>query len=90
MSGTVEIRDVRLSGAELDELAVGLAVRFVGGKFNGFQGHIAKLCETVCSVSINFENRQCEIVEEMRFVVPLAKWKADKSETELNLRGGPQ
>lgn len=90
MSDNVNLTNVRLTNAQLDELAVGVAVRFVGGKYNGYQGHIAKLCDSVCRVTINFEGRPCEIVEELRFVEPLAKWRADKTATELNLRGGSQ
>lgn len=65
----------------------GTSVRFTGGKFNGFTGVVAKVCDTVCSVVITFEHRPYEVVDEHRHVTPLAEWTAARSTTELKLRG---
>lgn len=69
--------------------AVGTAVRFIGGRFNGYQGTLSKVCEAVGSVIIVFEGRGHEVVEELRHLQPLAEWRASLSPTELTIRGAP-
>ena len=69
------------------ELSVGLPVRFVSGKYNGFEGVIAKLGETFCSVVMLFENRPTEIVLSVAEITPLADWVAARNTTELALKG---
>jgi hypothetical protein len=69
------------------ELSVGMPVRVIAGKYNGFEGTVAKLCDSFCSIIIIFENRQHELVLEAAALVPLEEWTAGKGETELKLRG---
>lgn len=72
---------------DLPDLSVALAVRVVGGKFNGYEGQIAKLCEKFASVRIEHETQIHELVIETRFLVPLHHWKNQKTAAELILRG---
>lgn len=73
-----------------DELTVGQAVRFIGGKYNGFEGQIAKLCDTQCSVLVQYEGRTSELIEETRHLMPMELWQAMKTATELALKGHAQ
>lgn len=67
----------------------GTVIRFTGGKFNGFQGVVAKSCDSFCSVVVDFEGKQIEVVEACAHMMPLADWLATKSETERALKGNP-
>ena len=69
------------------ELSVGLPVRVISGKYNGYEGSITKLCDSFSSIVIFFENRPYELVLETAALIPLAEWTAGKGETELKLRG---
>lgn len=73
--------------SETSELSVGLAVRITGGKFNGFDAQIAKLCENHCSVLIEFEKQIHEVITETKWLTPLHLWAAKKTAVELQLRG---
>jgi hypothetical protein len=64
-----------------------MAVRIVGGPLNGLQGQMAKVCDTVGSLFVNFDGRQHEMLVELRFVLPLAAWRASRTAVELQLKG---
>ena len=64
------------------------AVRFIGGKYNGFQGTTRWVGETLASVVIVFEGKEHEVVESTAWLQDLAEWRAGKSATELQLKGG--
>lgn len=68
-----------------------VAVRFTGGRYNGFQGTVIKSCDDWCSVLIVFHdgNPSQEVVEEFRHLMPLADWLLTKSATERALKGNP-
>ena len=66
---------------------VGEPVRFTGGKYNGFEGTVAKLCDEYASVVINYEGKPHELVESVKFLTPMAQWLQGKNEDELRLRG---
>ena len=71
----------------MSALSVGLEVRFTGGKYNGFEGQVAKLCDEYASVIINYDGKPHELVESTKFLTPLAQWLQGKNEDELRLRG---
>lgn len=73
--------------ASAPDLEVGMAVRITGGKYNGLQGQLAKLCATAGSVIVHYEGRAHELVIDVAHVVELAYWRAQRSATELALRG---
>lgn len=66
---------------------IGLPVRFVSGKLNGFEGIIKWACDNWCAVFINYDNKPMEVVEHYSVLMPLSEWKKSKSETELTLKG---
>ena len=70
------------------ELEIGMAVRFVGGKYNGYQGQITMLSDSFACVTVMHESKPVELVEDTRFLVCLKTWTTGKSKVELNLRGG--
>jgi len=49
-------------------IAVGSPVKFIGGKYNGLVGNVMKLCDTECSVRIEFERKMHEVVESIKFL----------------------
>lgn len=75
----------------IPELAPLQAVRVIGGKYNGLQGTLLKVCDQFGSIDIEYEHKHFEEVIELKFLTPLAAWLAAKSATELQLLGhGPQ
>ena len=66
---------------------VGDSVRFTGCKYNGFEGQVAKLGDEHASVVVNYEGRQHELVESIKFLTPMAQWLQGKTSDELRLRG---
>jgi hypothetical protein len=51
---------------------MGEAVQITSGPYNGLRGNLCKLCDTWCSVVIEFEHQWFEIVTESRWLKPLA------------------
>lgn len=66
---------------------VGQAVRFIGGRYNGLVGNIAKLCDRVASVLIERDGQYFEEVEETRHLTDLRQWQESRSTVERSLRG---
>ncbi len=66
---------------------IGLAVRFIGGRYNGFEGTISWAGDTCCAVVVEYEGKRIEEVEGFDFLLPLSAWRAAKSATELQLKG---
>lgn len=66
---------------------IGLPVRFVSGKLNGFEGIIKWACDNYCAVLINYDNQPMEVIESYLALIPISEWKKNKSETELTLKG---
>lgn len=69
------------------ELSVGSPVRFTSGRYHGYEGILLKLCDAVCSVSVNYEGKPVELVDELHHLTALAAWRAGKSKEELALKG---
>lgn len=69
------------------EPSVGMSVRVTGGKYNGYEGVVAKTCDAFCSIRVNHENKQHELVMETKHITPLANWSEGKTNAELTLRG---
>jgi len=64
-----------------------LPVRVTAGPYNGLEGTILKLCDSYCSISVNFEGAPHELVVENAHLTPLQDWLAGKGEAERRLRG---
>lgn len=50
----------------------GQAVKFTGGRYNGFTGTIRWMGDVWAEIVILYENRPCEVLEELRHCTPLA------------------
>ena len=60
--------------AESDEVRLhrpGRAVKFTGGRYNGFTGTIRLMGESCAAIVILYDHKPCEVVEEIRFLTPL-------------------
>lgn len=53
------------------DFAPGLPVKFTGGRYNGFTGTIRLMGETVAAIIILYDNRPCEVIEDLRHCSPL-------------------
>lgn len=71
---------------EPEEFVPGQAVRFTGGKYNGFTGNLRWVGSTTASIVIQKEHQFFEIIEELKFVTDLVAWTIRLSETEKTLR----
>lgn len=67
-------------------LAYGDMIKFTGGKYNGFEGYVAKIDLTtgVCSVMVDYENKQVELVEHFSFFKLLKAATADYTHDTAN------
>ena len=74
-------------GPHGEDLRIGMAVRFTGGKYNGWEGHIHLAGDTSCAVLCNYEGKDYEFVEDFQFLTPLKIWTENKSKAELQLKG---
>lgn len=60
-------------------------IRFIGGKYNGYNG-VVRLCgESSAQVIIRVANEPFEVIESTKFMQDFKEWKASKSATELAL-----
>lgn len=66
---------------------IGLQVRFISGRYNGFEGLIHWAGNTCCSVVVRYENRPLEVVDDYGVITPLDEWKKERSAIELALKG---
>lgn len=66
----------------------GTAVRVIGGKYNGFEGHILWCGGSTCSITVTFEGKQHQLSPiGLNEVSPLSEWRKGKTDTELTIRG---
>lgn len=54
-------------------------IRFTGGKLNGFNGIVAKVCDQFASVNVTMAGKTTEVVEAIKFMTPQDQPKADAS-----------
>lgn len=64
-------------------------VRFIGGKYNGFQGTPCWVGDTCSSVYISYHEKQIEVIEDNANLKPLDEYLAGQNETERALKGNP-
>ncbi len=64
----------------------GQEIRFIGGKYNGFNAQIRWVGETQAAAVIRIDGTPTEVVEETRHMQDLSEWKASKTATELALK----
>lgn len=57
----------------------GQAVRFIGGKYNGFQGNIRWLGDYTASVIVQVDKATHELIEELRHMKDLATYKRENN-----------
>lgn len=55
------------------ELCPGSPIKFTGGRYNGFTGTIRLMGESVAAIIITYDNKPCEVVEELRHCTALAE-----------------
>ncbi len=64
----------------------GQEIRFIGGKYNGFNAEVKWVGETVASCIIRIDGTPTEVVERTEFMQDLGEWKNSKTATELALK----
>lgn len=61
------------TGKPLPRAHRGTVVKFTDGKYKGFEGLVMKVSETLSSVFIRTDDTGAEVVEENRYLTPLAQ-----------------
>jgi hypothetical protein len=63
------------------------AVRFIGGKYNGFQGTTQWVGDLTASVIVVMDTgAKYELIEDTKFLQDLKEWQSARGKTELALK----
>ncbi len=64
----------------------GQEIRFIGGRYNGFNAEVRWCGTTVASCIIRIDGNPTEVVESLEFMQDMTEWKNSKTTTELALK----
>ncbi len=64
----------------------GQEIRFIGGKYNGFNAEVRWVGTTLASAIIRIDGNPTEVIERTEFMQDMTTWKNSKTATELALK----